>query len=169
MTNKTQTRIQTKRFSAKHIGAILRIENRSFDFPWTFENFAECLDDGCRIKVAIVNKRVAGFVIFKRFKSCIQILNLAVAERARRKGVGKKLVKKLIKLLSLKCWQIQTMIRESNRSAIEFFRSQRFRATGEIVRGCYEETPDDVFPFQYQLSRDDYIKKQKKRLHRRSR
>src|SRR3989338_893498 len=80
---------------------ILDIENQSFEFPWSEEDFIRCLKQrNCIGKVAEFEGHVVGFVIYQLHKKRLHILNFAVHCDFCRRGVGTAMVKKLIKELN---------------------------------------------------------------------
>ena len=80
---------------------VLEIEGRSFEFPWSEDDFIRCLRQrNCIGMVAEHDERVAGFMIYELHRNRLHILNFAVAAEFRRKGVGQQMVEKLIGKLS---------------------------------------------------------------------
>ena len=61
---------------------VLDIENRSFEFAWTEEDFIRCLRQrNCIGMVAEHDERVVGFMIYELHKNRLHILNFAVHSR----------------------------------------------------------------------------------------
>ena len=76
---------------------VLDIENRSFEFAWTEEDFIRCLRQrNCIGMVAEHDERVVGFMIYELHKNRLHILNFAVHPDFRRRGVARGMVRKLI-------------------------------------------------------------------------
>ncbi len=58
---------------------VLAIENRSFEFPWSDEDFIRCLRQrNCIGMVAEYDERVVGFMIYELHKNRLHVLNFAV-------------------------------------------------------------------------------------------
>jgi ribosomal-protein-alanine N-acetyltransferase len=129
---------------------VLAIEETSFEFPWSDEEFRRCLrQQNCIGLVAESNHRVLGYVFYEIDRTQFHVLNLAVHPEYRRRGVGKTLVQKLIgKLAPGGRTRIQLEVRETNLAAQLFFRSMGFRATA-ILRNFYEDTVEDAYLMQY--------------------
>ncbi len=60
---------------------VLAIEQESFEFPWTENEFRECLTRrNCVGMVAQWEERIVGYMIYELAKSRIHLLNLAVGK-----------------------------------------------------------------------------------------
>ncbi len=131
---------------------VLEIENRSFEFPWSEEDFVRCLRQrNCIGMVAEHDERVAGFMIYELQRNRLHILNFAVAAEYRRKGVGQQMVEKLIgKLSSQRRNRIMLEVRETNLAAQLFFRRLGFRAIS-VLRDFYVDTTEDAYLMQYRF------------------
>ena len=132
---------------------VLRIESKSFEFPWSEEDFLGCLrrrncvglsaeDDG---------ERVIGFLIYDLHQHHLNILSLAIDPQYIRQGIGSAFIAKLKeKLRQQRREAISTVVRERNLPAQLFFRSQGFKAIGTI-RNHYEDTDEDAIVFCFEL------------------
>jgi ribosomal-protein-alanine N-acetyltransferase len=99
--------------------------------------------------VAEHDDHVVGFMIYELNKTRIQVLNFAVADRSRRRGVGTQMMAKLIgKLSSQRRSRITLEVRETNLPAQLFFRTSGFRAVS-VLREYYADTPEDAYLMQY--------------------
>lgn len=134
---------------------VLQIEQDSFADPWTDEDFLCCLRQrnciGMVAEVLDKRPRIAGFMIYELHKSQLHLLNMAVAPRERRKGIGKAMMDRLADKLSMQRRnEILLEVRERNTGAQLFFRSQRFQAI-RVLRGHYEDTDEDAYLMRYWL------------------
>jgi ribosomal-protein-alanine N-acetyltransferase len=131
---------------------VLAIEQQGFEFPWVEEDFVRCLRQrNCIGMVAEHEDRVLGFMIYELHKARLHVLNFAVAADWRRRGVGAQMVAKLVgKLSPQRRNRITLEVRETNLAAQLFFRSQGFRAVC-VLRGFYEDTPEDAYVMQYRM------------------
>lgn len=132
---------------------VLAIESSSFEFPWSEEDFIRCLRQrNCIGMVAEQDERVLGFMIYELHKSRLHIINFAVHEEFRRRGVGTQMSNKLIgKLSHQRRDRISLEVRETNLAAQVFFRTAGFRAVS-VLRDFYEDTTEDAYMMQYQYS-----------------
>lgn len=151
-TKQQQLRVQIRWLIRRDMQEVLDIERSSFEFAWSEEHFLEFLRQrNCIGMVAEHNEQIVGFMIYELHKSRLRILNFAVAEQARRRGVGSQMVQRLIdKLAQQRREEIELEIRETNLSAQLFFRHHHFRAT-EVIREFYEDTTEDAYRMQYRL------------------
>ncbi len=131
---------------------VLEIERKSFEFPWSEEDFIRCLRQrNCIGMVAEAEDRVVGFMIYELHKSRLHILNFAVHPDFRLRHVGAQMVEKLVgKLSSQRRNRILLEVRETNLAAQVFFRSAGFRAIS-VLREFYEDTPEDAYLMEYRF------------------
>ena len=141
---------------------VIAIEQTCFEFPWSEEDFLDCLRQrNCIGMVAEHEGHVVGFMIYEVPKNRIHLLNMATAPEHRRRGVAGQMVQKLIgKLANQKRSKIVLEVRETNLPALLFFRTIGFRATN-ILRNFYEDKQEDAYLMQYRLSveqtRPEYV------------
>ena len=109
---------------------VLDVENHSFEFPWTEDDFIRCLRQrNCIGMVAEFEERVVGFMIYELHKSRLHVLNFAVHREFRRHGIGAAMLQKLIsKLSQQRRSRVLLEVRETNLAAQLFFRNCGFRA-----------------------------------------
>ena len=131
---------------------VLQIEQDSHGFPWTEEDFLECLRQ--RNTIGMVDEqgeKVIGFMIYELAKTKVHILNFTVSPSCRRLGVGAQMVAKLIDTLSShRRTRITLEVRETNLAAQLFYRSQGFKAI-KLLRGFYEDSGEDGIRMEYRL------------------
>lgn len=129
---------------------VLEIENHSFEFTWSEEDFIRCLRQrNCIGMVAELDERVVGSMIYELHKTRLHILNFSVHQDYRRRGVGAAMVAKLVSKLSFqRRTKLLLEVRERNLQAQLFFRSAGFRAIS-VLRNFYHETAEDAYLMQY--------------------
>ncbi len=144
--------------------SVLQIEEQSFEFPWTEDEFIRCLRQrDCIGMVAERNEEVAGFMIYELHKTRIHILSFAVAPTLRRQSVGSAMVDKLVsKLAYQRRNRIVLEVRETNLAAQLFFRQLGFRATG-VLKSFYEDTPEDAFLMQFRHTDESSLENSSRR------
>jgi ribosomal-protein-alanine N-acetyltransferase len=154
-TEKEQVRVHIRWMIRRDMPEVLQIEQNSFDFSWTEEDFLRCLRQrNCIGMVAEQGEKVVGFMIYELHKTKLHILNFAIQPAFRRLGVGVQMVTKLVsKLSSHRRTKITLEIRETNLAAQLFFRSQGFRAM-RVLRSYYEDSGEDAYLLQYRLAGD---------------
>lgn len=129
---------------------VLRIEEDSFEFPWSEEDFIRCLRQrNCIGMVAEHDETIVGFMIYELHKNRLHCLNFAVHQDFRRCGIGEQMIGKLItKLSHQRRNRIMLEVRETNLDAQLFFRHMGFRAVS-VLRDFYDDTVEDAYVMQY--------------------
>lgn len=150
--DKEQVRVHIRWMIRRDMAEVLQIEQQSFEFAWTEEDFLRCLRQrNCIGMVAEHNEKVVGFMIYELHKDRLHILNFAVGNGWRRQNVGGQMIAKLVaKLSSHRRTKITLEIRETNLAAQLFFRKQDFKAV-RVMRAHYEDTGEDAFLMSYRF------------------
>lgn len=144
--------LQIRWLIRRDMSEVLAIEQESFDYAWTEEEFLCILRQrNCIGMVAEIDHEIVGFMIYELHKSNLHVLNFAVAKEYRRHGVGTKMVQRLVDKLSLqRRKEILLEVRERNLSAQLFFKTQGFYAV-TVLRNHYDDTCEDAYIMRYQL------------------
>jgi len=152
-TQKELLRVHIRWMIRRDMPEVLQIEQDSFDYSWTEEDFLRCLRQrNCIGMVAEHGDKVVGFMIYELHKNKLHILNFAVCPSYRRTGIGGQMTAKLVgKLSSHRRTKISLAVRESNLNAQMFFRSQDFRAT-KVLRNYYEDSGEDAYLMQLRMA-----------------
>jgi ribosomal-protein-alanine N-acetyltransferase len=152
---KEQVRVHIRWMIRRDMPEVQFIEQNSFEYAWTEEDFLRCLRQrNCIGMVAEQGEKVIGFMIYELHKNKLHILNFAVHPQWRRTGVGAQMVAKLVsKLSSHRRTRITLEIRETNLPAQLFFRKLEFRAV-RVLRNHYDDSGEDAFLMQYSFAGD---------------
>jgi len=128
---------------------VLQIEEQSFEFPWSEENFIRCLRQrNCIGMVAEIGEKIVGYTIYELHRNRLEILNLAVHGEHRRSGVGSSMIAKLYSKLSpQRRTRIDAAVCERNENAHYWLKACGFTAI-EILRDHYEEITADAYLFR---------------------
>ena len=147
---KQDLRVHIRWMIRRDMPEILEIEDRSFEFPWSEEDFIRCLRQrNCIGMIAECNDRIVGFMIYELHKNRLHILNFAVHPSFRRHGVGTQMAHKLMGKLSFqRRTRILLEVRETNLPAQLFFRTAGFRAVS-VLRDFYEDTVEDAYLMEH--------------------
>jgi ribosomal-protein-alanine N-acetyltransferase len=145
-----EVRVHIRWMIRRDMPEVMAIEAESFEFPWLDEDFVRSLRQrNCIGMVAEHDERVVGFMIYELHKTRIHVLNFAVADGYRRRGVGSQMLAKLsAKLSAQRRSRIVLEVRETNLSAQLFFRENGFRAVS-VLHSYYADTPEDAYLMQY--------------------
>lgn len=129
---------------------VMAIETASFEFTWTEDDFLRCLRQrNCIGMVAERGDEIVGFMVYELHRTRLHVLNFAVHPVARRGGIGRHMVGKLVyKLCSHRRQKITLAVREGNTAAQLFFRAQRF-AAAKVLRNYYEDSGEDAYQMEF--------------------
>jgi len=113
------------------IAAVLAIELRSYDFPWSATIFADCLRVGYCCWVLERDRAVAGYGIMSVAVEESHILNVCIAPEARGEGHSRRLMQHLLETASAHGAQIAFLeVRPSNAVALRLYHGLGFRHVG---------------------------------------
>lgn len=128
------------------IDPILEIEKVSFPSPWTRETFLTELKEknSSHFLVAKSEGRVVGYAGFWLIFNEAHITNLAVHPGYRKKKIGERLIRLLLKLAVSKGAKRATLeVRPSNLTAQNLYKKFSFEIGG-IQKGYYSDTGEDA-------------------------
>jgi len=145
--------VQIRWLIRRDMPEVLAIEQASFEYAWTEEDFLCCLRQrNCIGMVAERDGRIVGFMIYELHKQRLRLLNFAVAADARRIRVGTQMVRRLIdKLSQQRRREIMLEVRETNLAAQLFFKDMGFLALG-VLRDRYDDTTEDAYLMRFVLA-----------------
>lgn len=145
-----QTCVHIRWMIRRDMPSVLAIEEASFEFPWSEEEFIRCLRQrNCIGMVAEQDDQVVGFMIYELHKNRLHLLNFAVESTLRRQSIGRSMIEKLSSKLSMdRRNRIMLEVRETNLDAQLFFKGLGFRAIS-VLRDFYEDTTEDAYLMQY--------------------
>jgi ribosomal-protein-alanine N-acetyltransferase len=93
--------------------------------------------------VAEIPRQLAGFAVARFITDEGEILNFAVKKAFRRRGIGRRLIEKLLaRLRDEGANKVFLEVRESNAAAIAFYRQWGFHEVGR--RAAYYQQPDEA-------------------------
>jgi ribosomal-protein-alanine N-acetyltransferase len=149
MTSSKQVPVHIRWMIRRDMPEVLAIEEGSFEFPWTEEDFIRCLRQrNCIGMIAEHNERVVGFMIYELHRNRLHVLNFAVLPELRRRRIGSQMIRKLVSKLSpQRRSRIMLEVRETNLAAQLFFKDQGFLAVS-VLREFYADTPEDAYLMQ---------------------
>jgi [ribosomal protein S18]-alanine N-acetyltransferase len=103
------------------------IERSAFSDPWSASDFSECIAARVPLLVAVDEAAIAGYVVARAVADEGEILNLAVAARYQRRGVGRDLVRAGLALLAASgARTVYLEVRESNDAARRLYEGLGF-------------------------------------------
>jgi ribosomal-protein-alanine N-acetyltransferase len=111
--------------------AVIAIELRVYEFPWTLGIFRDCLRAGYCCWVVTLDEQVVGYgVIMVAVEEC-HLLNVCIHPQWQGQGLGHKLLRRLLRLARQRGAETAFLeVRESNHSARVLYRRLGFVEVG---------------------------------------
>lgn len=120
------------------VAAVARLEAESYPFPWSAGIFRDCLRVGYYCCVAEDEGQCIGYAIMSVGAGEAHVLNLCVAERMRRRGLGADLLAQLLEFAAATgAREIFLEVRPSNGAALHLYKTRGFSQIG-VRRGYYQ-------------------------------
>jgi ribosomal-protein-alanine N-acetyltransferase len=141
--------IDLRRLTLADLGAIEKVERRAYPTPWSRSMFAGELAKPTSFCVGAFDSnekgRLAGYLIVSRYVDAWHIMNLAVDDPYRRRGVARLLLSELFAATDPDPMRGYTLeVRTSNERAIHLYEAAGFRITG-VRRGYYTDNREDAY------------------------
>ena len=134
---------------------VLAIENASFPWPWSEEDYVQALRQRNVIgRVAEWDQRVVGVMVYELDSGVLRLLSVAVHPDFRRRGVGRRMIGELTGRVELptshhrRLRGISLEVLETNLAAQYFFHACGFRAMA-VLRDFYEASDRDAYHMIY--------------------
>ena len=133
-------RIMTK----EDIAQVVAIEEESFSLPWTVKGFEESLElKYSRFYVVVMDDEVVGYIGTYFIGDEVDITNIAVSQKYRRKGMADKLIEAvLVYSEDIKAVAINLEVRPSNVPARCLYKKYGFEELG-IRKNFYTKPVED--------------------------
>jgi [ribosomal protein S18]-alanine N-acetyltransferase len=139
--------IELRRLELRDLGAIERIEQRSYPTPWSRSMFAGELAKPSSICLGAFDGEtggLAGYLIISRYVDAWHVMNVAVAPEYRRRGIAATMLDRLFELTAGDGRRGYTLeVRVSNEEAIRLYERAGFKPRG-IRRGYYTDNREDA-------------------------
>lgn len=131
--------------TAADVPAIVAIEQASFSDPWSEQSFHGLVGaERARLRVAVQHDQVVGYAVAWHVGDEAELANLAVAQVARRQGVGALLLDDLLAHADAAAGQtVYLEVRDRNAAAQALYRSRGFEVAGRR-RGYYSQPDEDA-------------------------
>lgn len=121
---------------AEDVAAVLAIEQRLQDFPWTRGNFDDSLTSGYDCRLMREASRLLGFAVLTSMLDEAQLLNIGIVPERQREGLGGRFLEHLFDhLRSRGVARIFLEVRPSNVAGLALYRRHGFAQVG--VRNDY--------------------------------
>ena len=125
-----------------HVAAVAALEKACFSDPWSENSVrGELSNDLSLWLVAVENGAVLGYVGSQTVLGEADMMNIAVEENSRRRGIARALVEELVRRLPAHCLTLE--VRSSNMPAIGLYESMGFQQIG-LRRNYYRNPREDA-------------------------
>jgi ribosomal-protein-alanine N-acetyltransferase len=137
--------LELRPLALRDLGAIEAIERASYPTPWSRSMFASELAKPSSFCIgAFRDARLVGYMIISRYVDAWHVMNIAVAEEERRRGVATRLLERLFEVTAGEERRGYTLeVRVSNKGAIKLYERIGFRQRG-VRRGYYTDNREDA-------------------------
>lgn len=139
------SRYRIRRATPADAAPLSAIERACFSDPWSVAGITETIqgETNC-VLVAESDSGAVGHLMARVAGGEGEILNLAVLPGHRRRGLGRRLLLEgVAAMIGAGAREAYLEVRESNRAAIELYRSQGFRPVG-LRPGYYRDPREDA-------------------------
>lgn len=117
--------------------AVMEIERRAYDFPWTLGIFRDCLRVGYCCWVYEREAVLEGYGVMSVAAGESHILNLCVRPESQRRGIGRRMLRHLMGLARRhRVDMVLLEVRPSNAGAVHLYESLGFNEVG-VRRNYY--------------------------------
>ena len=139
--------VDFRRLKLRDLNAIEVIERSSYPTPWSRSMFAGELAKPSSICLGAIEaetEELVGYLIISRYVDAWHVMNIAVADEYRRRGVATQLMESLFEITSSDGARGYTLeVRVSNEAAIKLYEGLGFRPRG-VRRGYYTDNREDA-------------------------
>jgi ribosomal-protein-alanine N-acetyltransferase len=112
------------------INAILAIEIRAFEYPWTRQKLVDSFNNPqIEMQLMLKNEQIIGYLLTLKSADFLDILTLCIDPNFQRQGLGKKLLNVGLEKNTAK--SIFLEVRVSNIAAIKFYQTYGFEQIDE--------------------------------------
>lgn len=135
--------IRVRRLAYSDLPSVISIERRSFPTPWSLAMFVLELSKPSGICLAAEDDDgLIGYLVCSRYEQVWHLMNVAVLNEHRRRGVATELIDRLFEEAGLQA-RITLEVRVSNLPAIAMYEGLGFRSAGRR-RSYYHDNGEDA-------------------------
>ena len=137
--------VQLRRLETHDLDAVETIERKSYPTPWSRSMFdAELRKPSSLALGAFTADELLGYAFVSRYVDAWHVMNVAVANAYRRRGIASALLERLFDVTATDPKRGYTLeVRVSNTGAIRLYEQLGFEARG-VRRGYYTDNREDA-------------------------
>ncbi len=137
----TDRNLKISPMQLEHMDAVMELEQRAYEFPWSVGNFKDCLRSGYYCCVyhngTHLKSSPIGYAVMSVVAGEAQILNICIDPEMQGQGLGRRLLRHLIAEAGRQSADtIFLEVRISNQAAFSLYESSGFNEIGQR-RGYY--------------------------------
>jgi [ribosomal protein S18]-alanine N-acetyltransferase len=151
--------VELRRLDAHDLDVVEQIERESYPTPWSRSMFdAELRKPSSLALGAFANEDVlVGYAFVSRYVDAWHVMNVAVADSFRRRGIASALLERLFEVTGTDPRRGYTLeVRVSNTGAIRLYEQLGFEARG-IRRGYYTDNREDALIMWREPSQSEQV------------
>lgn len=122
--------IRIRQMTNADIPAVMAIERKNYDFPWTDDIFKDCFKAGYRCSVCEVQGKILAYSLLSLAVDEAHVLNVSVAPDEQGQGIGRHMMEDLISYSRGRAETIFLEVRPSNTAAITLYENLGFNEIG---------------------------------------
>lgn len=120
-----------------HLDAVILVERRIYEFPWTHGNFRDSIRAGYSCRILRDERDIIGYAVMMLGAGEAHLLNLSVSDSRQGRGFGGRLLGHLIGIArEHRAQELFLEVRPSNEVGLRLYGKHGFRRTG-VRRGYY--------------------------------
>lgn len=153
MISKSSTGIVIRPMEIDDLKKVLEIEKQSFPVPWTYNMFCYELTRNRYARYFVLEKdrEIIGYLGLWHKGASLHITNIAITEKFRMKGYGRKLLKFVEKIAAThKIRKISLEVGSSNRIAQDMYRKYGYKMI-RVLKNYYQEEKEDALIMEKKL------------------
>jgi [ribosomal protein S18]-alanine N-acetyltransferase len=138
--------VELRRLEARHLDSVEAIERESYPTPWSRSMFDAELRKPSSLALGAFTEDgvLVGYAFVSRYVDAWHVMNVAVADSFRRRGIASALLERLFAVTESDPRRGYTLeVRVSNTGAIGLYEQLGFEARG-LRRGYYTDNREDA-------------------------
>ena len=134
--------MHVRRLAYRDLPAVLAIERRAFETPWSLAMFVLELSKPLGICLALTDEEdIVGYLVCSRYADVWHLMNIAVTPDRRREGIARRLLERLFEDAEDDA-RYTLEVRTSNHGAIAMYEQFGFRRAGHRRRYYHDNGED---------------------------
>lgn len=125
------TALDFRQITSDDIEQVMAVEKDAHSHPWRQSSFEDCLKGRQQCWLAELDNKLVGYVVVTHGGGDAEILNVTVAPKQQRKGIGRCLIEHALDVVKGKADMLFLEVRRSNAKAIALYEREGFFEIGQ--------------------------------------